>query len=95
MQFWADLPNRNHYAPTPAEQQATVVEKIEVQVGRTDTLTPVAHLRPVNVGGVTVSRATLHNEDEIDRLGLGIGDKVMVEMTPYDLTKGRITYRFK
>ncbi len=63
----------------PAQQQATLVEKIEVQVGRTGTLTPVAHLRPVVVGGVTVSRATLHNEDEIDRLGVEIGDTVLVE----------------
>ena len=64
------------YAPKQAE---TVVENIEVQVGRTGTLTPVAHLRPVNVGGVTVSRATLHNEDEIERLGVQIGDVVAVE----------------
>ncbi|HSW48894.1 MAG TPA: NAD-dependent DNA ligase LigA, partial [Bryobacteraceae bacterium] len=63
----------------PAEQQATLVDKIEVQVGRTGTLTPVAHLRPVVVGGVTVSRATLHNEDEIERLGVQAGDTVLVE----------------
>ncbi|HSB14088.1 MAG TPA: NAD-dependent DNA ligase LigA [Bryobacteraceae bacterium] len=63
----------------PAQQQETVVEQIEVQVGRTGTLTPVAHLRPVLVGGVTVSRATLHNEDEIERLGLEIGDSVLIE----------------
>ncbi|MGH9558115.1 MAG: NAD-dependent DNA ligase LigA [Bryobacteraceae bacterium] len=60
-------------------QEQTVVEDIGVQVGRTGALTPVAHLRPVNVGGVTVSRATLHNEDEIERLGLAIGDTVLVE----------------
>ncbi len=62
-----------------AQQKETVVENIEVQVGRTGALTPVAHLRPVNVGGVTVSRATLHNEDEIARLGLQIGDTVLIE----------------
>jgi DNA ligase (NAD+) len=63
----------------PAQQAETVVENIEVQVGRTGVLTPVAHLRPVFVSGVTVSRATLHNEDEIERLNLHIGDTVVVE----------------
>ncbi len=63
----------------PARQEETEVENIEVQVGRTGALTPVAHLSPVNIGGVTVTRATLHNEDEIKRLGLHIGDRVLVE----------------
>jgi len=62
-----------------ARAAETVVEDIAVQVGRTGALTPVAYLRPVLVGGVTVSRATLHNEDEIARLGLEIGDTVVVE----------------
>ncbi len=62
-----------------ARQAETVVEDIRVQVGRTGALTPVAHLREVPVGGVKVSRATLHNEEEIQRLGLRIGDTVRVE----------------
>ena len=63
----------------PARQEETVVENIEVNVGRTGALTPVAHLKAVNVGGVTVTRATLHNEDEIQRLGVEIGDTVLIE----------------
>lgn len=63
----------------PARQGTTELENIDVQVGRTGALTPVAHLKPVVIGGVTVTRATLHNEDEIARLGAQIGDSVLVE----------------
>jgi len=62
-----------------AEQATTVVEDVVWQVGRTGVLTPTAHLKPVKVYGVTVSRATLHNLDEIKRLGLKIGDTVIIE----------------
>lgn len=63
----------------PAEQVTTVVEAIRLQIGRTGALTPVAVLRPVRVAGSTVSRATLHNEDEIRRLELKIGDTVVIQ----------------
>ena len=62
-----------------AQQAETVVDSIEVQVGRTGAVTPTAYLSPVQVGGVTVSRATLHNEDEIERLGIAAGDRVLIE----------------
>jgi len=62
-----------------AEQATTAVENVVWQVGRTGVLTPTAHLKPVKVYGVTVSRATLHNLDEIRRLGLKIGDTVIIE----------------
>jgi DNA ligase (NAD+) len=62
-----------------AEQQETIVEGIGVQVGRTGAVTPAALLKPVFVGGVTVSRATLHNEDEVARLDVAVGDAVLVE----------------
>ncbi|HAT68681.1 MAG: hypothetical protein A2481_00010 [Candidatus Yonathbacteria bacterium RIFOXYC2_FULL_47_9] len=63
----------------PAEQVTTVVEDIVLQVGRTGVVTPVAHLRPVRVAGSVVSRATLHNEDEIARLNVRIGDTVILQ----------------
>lgn len=63
----------------PAMQATTILEDIQVQVGRTGALTPVAYLKPVLLAGTTVSRASLHNEDEIKRLGLKIGDHVLIE----------------
>ena len=63
----------------PAIQKTTVVEDIEINVGRTGTLNPTAHLAPVNIGGVLVRRATLHNEDEIARKDIRIGDTVVVQ----------------
>ncbi len=62
-----------------ALQETTILENIEVQVGRTGVLTPVAHLAPVQLGGATVKRATLHNEDEIIKKDVRIGDTVLVQ----------------
>ena len=63
----------------PARQATTIVRDIRPQVGRTGTLTPVADLEPVDVGGVTVSHATLHNMDEVERLGVKIGDTILLQ----------------
>jgi DNA ligase (NAD+) len=62
----------------PAQEETTVVEGIEAQVGRTGVLTPVAVLKPVHVGGVTVTHATLHNQDEVERKDVRVGDTVIV-----------------
>src|SRR4029079_18918613 len=63
----------------PPRQETTTVEDILVQVGRTGVVTPVAIVAPVQLGGATVRRATLHNQDEIDRKDIRIGDRVLIQ----------------
>ena len=63
----------------PAKEATTIINNIVIQIGRTGALTPVAHLRPVRLGGILITRATLHNEDEIKRLDVRIGDTVIVQ----------------
>jgi DNA ligase (NAD+) len=77
--FVARSPRWATAAKFPPEQAETVIQRIEIQVGRTGALTPVAVMNPVKVGGVTITNATLHNQDEIDRKDIRVGSKVVIQ----------------
>ena len=79
----------------PARQATTRLLGIGIQVGRTGALTPVAHLEPTLLAGTTVARASLHNEDEIKRLDLKIGDWVMIEKSGEIIPQGAVGRYFK